>query len=299
MDKKEDKNNNKMSYIYSVSNTISYLYEGAIETSFKQFILDPIQDTILNKMVYSFMSLGAKNIIAPAACVACSLFSSSSRNKPHSFAKIEGLKYCGSTINEMQYGSEIKLSANPLHEFIKDFAIHALIKITSTIIFPFIYNMPSYIKHDNVFMKYTNEGMENIVKYVGVNPLEGIFAISTLIPSDNIIKNNSITNWVYDNYIKSRAQDPLYDKEIKDYDLYMEAVDGLSHFADHIGAIRSNIDSPYMYLKVPAMTAAFFALSYNTENKESEIDQSVNDARELLDRVEPNGVNDEIVDSGY
>lgn len=289
----ENNSNNINSYTNKVIETAKYIYAGAMEIIPKQFILDPIQDTILSKLVFSFMSLGAKVIVAPRGCFTCSIAFSNDFNGVHlGHTRMKDMQFCG-VVNK-------KISPiNHVEEFVKEFVIHAVIKISSTVIFPFGYSAYNIaLKNGNEIINGLSYGAKIITKYVGINPLEGIFAISNIIPEDNFIINNSITDKIQSNYIKARAVDPLYEQVSKDYDLYMEAVDGLSHFADHIRAIITNLNSPYIYVKVSIMAAAFYALSYNTEEKEHKIDQAVDGFRGLLDTdaVVCYGENNEVVD---
>ena len=290
----ENNSNNINSYANKVINTAKYIYAGGMEIIPKQFILDPIQDTILSKLVFSFMSLGAKVIVAPSGCFSCNVIFPQASKKAHPrYERLENMKYCG-FVNKKP-----SVMSNFVNEFIKEFAIHAIIKISSTVIFPFGYSLYNIsLKNGNEIINGLSYGVKSITKYVGINPLEGIFAISNIIPEDNFIRSNFITEWIKNNYIKARAVDPLYEQVSKDYDLYMEAVDGLSHFADHMKAIITNLHSPYIYVKVPIMAAAFYALSCNTEEKENKIDQEVDNFRGLLDNdaVVCYGENNEVVD---
>jgi hypothetical protein len=291
----ENNSNNIDSYANKVIKTAKYIYAGATEIIPKQFILDPIQDTILSKLVFSFMSLGAKVIVAPSGCFSCNvIFSGVSKGTHLGCAKMENMQFCGVVNKKIP-----SIMSNPIDEFMKEFAIHAVIKITSTVIFPLGYSAYNIVlENGNEITNGLSYGVKSITKYVGINPLEGIFAISNIIPEDNIIRSNFITDWIKNNYIKARAVDPLYEQVSKDYDLYMEAVDGLSHFADHMKAIITNLNSPYMYVKVPIMAAAFYALSYNTQEKENKIDQEVDNFRGLLDNDAAvcYGENNEVVD---
>ena len=267
----------------SIKSTFGYLYSGGIEITFKQFILDPLQDAVIKIAFDNFMDLGSKpKYLKYIGCIGCNFFASSV-NKVWSFftnapttkthKSFADFQYCGSTSTEMEYGY-----ASYKDKFAKEFAIHSAIKISSTVVFPFLYK----VYKDHEISNYLWYGVEEVVKFVGINPFEGLFTISNIIPENSIITNNIIANYIKDSYVEGRAKDYEYDKTMQDYNLWMEGADALTHCADYAGAIMRNIESPYIALKIGIFAFSLYSLNTNTEHKEGLINQAVSDARENL-----------------
>ncbi|MGB4190996.1 MAG: hypothetical protein WBJ81_00400 [Rickettsiales bacterium] len=245
----------ELNYFQQVQRGYEYLYRDMGEISWHQLIIDPIQD--------SFLKIGLTKLIqyhTPSAPIPIQISCSHGGcTSPHNI------------INDNHDESFTE-------HFIEEYAIHASVKVAATIMFPIIYplNISNYLAPN---IRYAGD---EIIKFLGIAPLEVISSIKILPNSAKIIGNSVDYLTFRENHYTDRAQDPEYEEFANEYETWMEAIDAAMHAYDEFSTIINNLHTKGMFVAANIWYQARTAL-YSTSQAAKQIhDQKIHDLREEL-----------------
>ena len=173
-----------------------------------------------------------------------------------------------------------KLISNAGH-FISDVAFHAVLKSTAALAFPIIYAAKLELSETD----FPNWG-KNIINWVGIRPLEGVFMLDTLskvtLGEENLLRSNSLTKEISNDYINPRAEDDEYKEFMEGLNLYMSAADAFMHVIDYVSLTYAQVSKTGLINTAPNIVALAFvivALHYNTDHKHTEINHAIEEKK--------------------
>lgn len=236
---------NQNNFLQNVYAGYGYLWQGKEEIVTQQLIVDPIQDVGI-KMLTNFL-VKTKEAEHPTA----------NNGHGHSHGCSHGHSHGNGG-------------------FINEWLFHSQVKLISTIFFPIIY---SFSKIDALSGLPTSLSYINIpFKFMGINPLEGIYVANDFLKSalgkDNIIYNNQVTNYFTNGYIDLRSENVEYADFMDSYRSFMESIDSALHVKDNFDVYMNNdiLKNPVVAKKAAIHVGGLAALYYHTEKAQEAVD---------------------------
>jgi hypothetical protein len=222
-----------------------YLWQGKSEVILQQLLLDPLQDSLIKKLTLALIATSQHS-----HCHHC-----------HGHGQAQSF----------------------LAELMQEFIFHFGIKAVATVSFPIIYLVkPQDLAHDSLsgLLSFGQQA----VKFFGINPLEGVYALHSMIENalgaDNIITNNAITAYFSNDYVSSRTTDQDYGHFMDNYRIYMEGFDAAIHATDNIMVLAQSFNHDLnqniiVTTKAAGLFGGLLMLKSHTDFKQDGIDQEI------------------------
>jgi hypothetical protein len=165
--------------------------------------------------------------------------------------------------------------------FFIDIIFHVKLESAWALVFPPLYAA----KVEFIEADFPNWG-KNLINWVGIRPLEGVFMLDTLskvtLGEENPLRSNSLSKEISNDYINPRAEDDWHKEFMEGLNLHMSVVDTIGHMIDYALLIHAQTSKTGVINTLPNIAVIVIilaALHYNTDHKHAEIDIAIEEKK--------------------
>jgi hypothetical protein len=243
--------NNTGNYYSEIYQGYKYILRSLMEISKEQLVIDPAQDTLIERAFLMAVQFG------------------------HSHQELTA---GNNEIYDLLHLIPLPFGLN-VHSPGVEFLLHLGIKFGATVAFPLVLPFMNSTYTESISPKVKDTAIQ-LTKFFGINPLEGLHSIKALVPSNTTLSNGLDYISYGKSYHQMRADDNDYKQFMAAYKNWMESIDAVMHARGELSILSNNWHLSSMPLKTSLYLHARMYL-YETTNAEEEANEQRIEAKKL------------------